>query len=104
VLPQGLIEDRGEGGVWKLLVGANPMNGWQGASHDPKVPSTFQLFACPLERAPLASPSSHPRPCRPLLPERKHGPAPVELQRHRGLRRRRLPLQALGHSICTRGM
>ena len=28
---QGLIEDRGAAGVWKLLVGRNPMNGWQGA-------------------------------------------------------------------------
>jgi arylsulfatase B len=27
---QGLIEDRGDEGLWKLLVGANPMNGWQG--------------------------------------------------------------------------
>ena len=27
---QGLIEDRGDAGVWKLLIGRNPMNGWQG--------------------------------------------------------------------------
>ena len=27
---QGLIEDRGTAGLWKLLLGRNPMNGWQG--------------------------------------------------------------------------
>ena len=27
---QGLIEDRGSEGIWKIMTGANPMNGWQG--------------------------------------------------------------------------
>lgn len=27
---QGLIEDRGSEGIWKIMTGANPMSGWQG--------------------------------------------------------------------------
>jgi hypothetical protein len=39
---QGLIQDRGADGLWKLMVGANPMNGWQGPRY-PNATSKSQV-------------------------------------------------------------
>jgi hypothetical protein len=33
---QGLIQDEGKAGIWKLLIGQNPEDGWQG----PKFPNS----------------------------------------------------------------
>ena len=40
---QGLIEDRGADGRWKLLLGAVPMNGWQGPFY-PNSSTTAHAF------------------------------------------------------------
>jgi hypothetical protein len=49
---QGVIQDRGpDGGLWKLMTGANPMDGWQGPRY-PNATSRSQVrrsgLACPL--------------------------------------------------------
>lgn len=41
---QGMIQDRGTKGLWKLMVGANPMNGWQGPRY-PNATSRSQVGA-----------------------------------------------------------
>ena len=41
---QAIIQDRGKEGLWKLMVGANPMNGWQGPRY-PNATSKSQVGA-----------------------------------------------------------
>ena len=42
-----MIQDRGAEGLWKLMVGANPMNGWQGPRY-PNATSRSQVrsYSC----------------------------------------------------------